>query len=381
MSSLSLVVLVALGGVAGFSQLGRSADKAIAGVLTSEQAPSLVGSSAQAASASIGRAANAVRRFMRGGHGGSSSKRARELISRITRENDRTLTSYEERLGEYIAGTPTEVSPSSAQWIGATLERIKGDKRILEIGSGLGRDADYIEARGFDVLRSDAADSFVQHLRDQGHDAKHINVVTDDIAEAAGKQNAIFSNAVLLHLPESELRTALDNMRAALSDDGVLSFSVKRGVGEEWTDAKLGAPRYFRYWEPETLYPILEEHGFNVEWDLPIDNWLHVVARKQPAAALGDLTASEVQQIQAVVDAAGRPLEVVGSAAKRARRSGSDIDYLVPPSSLDYFGELAADLPDLDPTHGVVPGVHNPYIGPAIRFAPRERPTYIPRAN
>jgi len=42
---------------------------------------------------------------------------------------------------------------------------------------------------------------------------------------------------------------------------------------------------------------------------------------------LGDLTAEEISQIQGVVDQAGRPHYVVGSAAEGLRPSFSDIDY------------------------------------------------------
>jgi hypothetical protein len=93
-----------------------------------------------------------------------------------------------------------------------------------------------------------------------------------------------------------------------------------------------------------------------------------------------DLTHTEVGQIQNVVNQAGRPLEVVGSAARGARRPDSDIDYLVPPSNHPYFNGLETQLPGLDPSHGIVPGVHNPYLGPAVRFEPGlTTPIYIPQ--
>lgn len=101
-------------------------------------------------------------------------------------------------------------------------------------------------------------------------------------------------------------------------------------------------------------------------------------------AALGDLTRAEIRQIQGVVNEAGRPLEVVGSAAKGTRRNvgtslpigkgpgtRSDIDYLVPPSSFDHYIGLENKLPGLDPKTGIVPGVHNPFLGPGFRFEPK----------
>jgi hypothetical protein len=83
------------------------------------------------------------------------------------------------------------------------------------------------------------------------------------------------------------------------------------------------------------------------------------------------LTVGEVNSIQSVVNQAGRPLEVVGSAARGARTATSDIDYVVPPSSLKYFEGLEGQLPKLDPNHGIIPGYGNPNIGPVIRFEPK----------
>jgi hypothetical protein len=109
---------------------------------------------------------------------------------------------------------------------------------------------------------------------------------------------------------------------------------------------------------------------------------------------LGDLTPGEIAQIQSVVDAAGRPLEVVGSAAEGVRReigsklpfgkgpgTRSDIDYLIPPSSRQHFADFEDNLPDVDPLTGIIPGTHNPFIGPAIRFEPWMPPIFVPGGN
>jgi RHS repeat-associated protein len=86
---------------------------------------------------------------------------------------------------------------------------------------------------------------------------------------------------------------------------------------------------------------------------------------------MGDLTQAEINQIQSVVNEAGRPLEVVGSAARGSRGPSSDIDYIVPPNNLEYFEGLENRLPGIDPTHGIIPGVGNPSQGPIIRFEPQ----------
>lgn len=93
--------------------------------------------------------------------------------------------------------------------------------------------------------------------------------------------------------------------------------------------------------------------------------------RGASASGLGDLTVSEVRAIQAVVNEAGRPLEVVGSAARAARQAGSDIDYIASPSSYQYFEGLETKLPSINPNHGIIPGLGNPNIGPVIQFVPK----------
>jgi len=112
-------------------------------------------------------------------------------------------------------------------------------------------------------------------------------------------------------------------------------------------------------------------------------------------SGFGDLTDGEVNQIQDVVNQAGRPLAVIGSAARGERRNRgtdlplgkgeearSDIDYIIGHASKDYYIEngLYALLPDIDPEKGPNFGVPNPHVGPYIQFWPHEDPHFIPPA-
>ena len=117
--------------------------------------------------------------------------------------------------------------------------------------------------------------------------------------------------------------------------------------------------------------------------------WVH-----NNCSGLGDLTNEEIAAIQSVVEDAGRPLEVGGSAASGLRRgigsdlpigkgpgTASDIDYIVPHGSMTYYEGLAERLPGIDPGTGIIPGVGNPYIGPVIRFEPGLTPVFVPGAE
>jgi len=96
------------------------------------------------------------------------------------------------------------------------------------------------------------------------------------------------------------------------------------------------------------------------------------------AVRLGDLSLSEIEQIQSVVEEVGRPLWVVGSAARGARRAGSDIDYTTGGASVQGFVRAEGRLPGRVGPHGVLEGTHDPFTGPAIRFEPGQPPRMEP---
>ena len=102
-------------------------------------------------------------------------------------------------------------------------------------------------------------------------------------------------------------------------------------------------------------------------------NQAAAAARQCPPRGYGDLTNQEIQHIQDIVNQAGRPLEVVGSAARGARTAGSDIDYVAPPASLQYIQPYQNQLPGIDPNTGVIPGYGNVHQGPVIRFEPQNQ--------
>ncbi len=105
---------------------------------------------------------------------------------------------------------------------------------------------------------------------------------------------------------------------------------------------------------------------------------LRLAKAAEEAAGLGDLTVGEVGQIQNVVDAAGRPLDVVGSAARGARTATSDIDYTTANANFGNFEGLEGQLPSIDAEHGLLRGYADPNIGPSIRFEPGSNPYFVP---
>lgn len=194
--------------------------------------------------------------------------------------NKTTLETYQERFSHYIEKTPQETSGTQREWIESLLNRIDRHTPILEIGSAFGRDAEFIQRAGFEnITVTDAFDAAIDELTSKGFDVKKLNILTD---EPDGKYGLIFASAVFLHFTPQELQLVLRKLSGHLNDDGIISFSVKQGDGEEWSSEKMEAPRYFHYWQPASLNTLVEESGYEVLELGNIDDsqkWLMVTCR------------------------------------------------------------------------------------------------------
>lgn len=158
---------------------------------------------------------------------------------------------------------------------------------MLEIGSGGGRDALELEARGLRVRRTDVAAGFVALLRDAGHPADVLDPLTDDLAHPDGPYDAVWANASLLHVARADLPTVLARLGASTRAGGVLRMSVKEGDGEGWsTHGVVDVPRMFTYWRRDALEPVLDGAGWDVRHVVSADGmrgerWLEVVAYRR----------------------------------------------------------------------------------------------------
>lgn len=198
-------------------------------------------------------------------------------FSLIEAKKTDTLTTYEASVQEYVDGTATDVTGVTKTWIDKTLSLLPQEARILEVGSAFGRDAHYIESKGYRLERTDATQGFVDLLKNRGYTARLLNILTDPIE---GSYDLLFANAVFLHFRIEELEIVIKKIHQALNSEGLLSFSVKHGEGEEWSSSKVGRPRFFHYWQKDSIITFLKNHGFEV-LELSEDQiFTYIIAKK-----------------------------------------------------------------------------------------------------
>lgn len=201
----------------------------------------------------------------------------------MSNSNQQTVQAYEDHVQDYIDGTPQTVDGILKNWLDKTLDLTPPDAHILELGSAMGRDATYLQQKGYTVECTDVAEGFVKLLQDKGFNARKLDAVTDAIT---GSYDLILASAVLLHFTREETAQVLRKVYEALSDGGLFAFTLKEGEGEEWSNEKLGAPRFFCYWTADQIAEYLQDAGFE-KIDIAAGqegsrnvSWVQIIAKK-----------------------------------------------------------------------------------------------------
>jgi SAM-dependent methyltransferase len=178
-----------------------------------------------------------------------------------------TVAAYDAAAADYRDRTRA-MPESVAHAIAAYVATLSPGARVLEIGSGGGRDARALEDAGLSVRRTDVTPAFVDLLRASGVDADVVDPLTDDLDDPLRPgvpYDGVWASASLLHVARADLPVALARLGAATRADGVLRMSVKEGDGEGWSShGTVKAPRMFVYWYEEQLRAVLEDAGWAV---------------------------------------------------------------------------------------------------------------------
>jgi SAM-dependent methyltransferase len=145
-----------------------------------------------------------------------------------------TVRSYEASAAEYAVEAAT-MPEWVAREIDAFVDALGGTGRILEIGSGGGRDARELERRGLSVRCTDVAQGFVDLLRADRFEADRLDPLTDDLADPRRpdtRYDGVWSCACLFHVARSDLVTVLGRLAEATRPGGRIHASFKEGDGD-----------------------------------------------------------------------------------------------------------------------------------------------------
>ena len=176
------------------------------------------------------------------------------------------MASYDAFVEEYREGT-REMPELVQVAIDRFVAELPAGARVLEVGSGPGRDARALEDAGLSVRRTDITPGFVSMLRADGYAADVVDPLTDDLAdpERDAPYDGVWAAASLIHVRREDLPAAVRRLAAATAPGGVFHLAMKEGDGARFsTHGNVAAPRHFTFWREEQLLALLDAAGWAV---------------------------------------------------------------------------------------------------------------------
>lgn len=137
----------------------------------------------------------------------------------------------------------------------------EGRRRLLEIGTGPGRDGACFMARGLAVSGVDLSSEHVRRARAAGLDAYVASVLNLPFADASF--DAGWTMSTLLHVPDADFDAALSEICRVLTPGAPLAVGVWGGRDSEGPkeDDEIQPPRFFSFRSHERLLKMLGRHG------------------------------------------------------------------------------------------------------------------------
>ena len=170
----------------------------------------------------------------------------------------RTIESYEGYAREYDEIVGAAPSPEVEKSLRQLMAAVGPQGQILEVGSGPGRDADYLESLGARVRRTDATRAFLDLQAERGKRAELLNLLTDELG---GPYDGVAALCVLIHIDRAQIDRVLGRIAGALRPGGAFLVSMREGSGETTGDY------HTIYWDRDAFVARLERAGLGVTWE------------------------------------------------------------------------------------------------------------------
>lgn len=155
---------------------------------------------------------------------------------------------YEDHAALYASRT---VSADMTEQYERFLPLLKEEARILDVGSGSGRDASFFQRRGYEVTALEPSGNLCREIRKVFSGEIICSRIQD--YRPSRKFDGIWACASLIHLEEWEILRFFEGLDQYLADNGIIYISGKNGI----ITGTAADGRYFLEFREELVEKIL----------------------------------------------------------------------------------------------------------------------------
>jgi len=145
-------------------------------------------------------------------------------------------------------------------------KEIKKNGLVLDVGCAGGRDAKKFIKNGFKVIGIDLVDEFLKTAKQQVPQAKFIKMGLLNLKFPNNYFDAIWANAVLLHINKKDIPKVLESFFKITKPEGMVHIRLKRGNNTKIIVDKLSqnSSRQFTLFYKYELEQIIRKSGFKI---------------------------------------------------------------------------------------------------------------------
>ena len=192
-----------------------------------------------------------------------------------------TIDTYNELAHEYDAETSNFWNKFPRTIMNKFVKLTKG--KVLDVGSGAGRDGVILKNTGLDVTCIDASESMVNLSRSRG--LKSIVGDFESLPFSDKSFDGVWAYTSLLHIPKSEVGKSFEEISRVLKKDGTFCLGLIEGKNEMYRES-LGVKksRWFSFYTKTEIENLLQKNGFKIiyfeKFKPNAKNYLNFISRK-----------------------------------------------------------------------------------------------------
>lgn len=139
--------------------------------------------------------------------------------------------------------------------------------KLLEVGSGGGRDAQEFIEKGYDYTGTDISKGLLAEARKNNPGVTFLELSLYELDFPVNTFDGFWACATLLHMPKERIDEALQSIRRVMKDGAIGAITLKKGEGERFVEGDhvgISYKRFFSFYEEDEFKEILKRNDFTV---------------------------------------------------------------------------------------------------------------------
>ncbi|MBI2120939.1 MAG: class I SAM-dependent methyltransferase [Parcubacteria group bacterium] len=136
-------------------------------------------------------------------------------------------------------------------------------KKIVDVGSGPGRDGLLLQQAGKEVVCVDASEAMVNLSSERG--LQSVLAGFDKLPFDNQSFDGVWSYTALLHIPKKSMNTPLEEISRVLKSSGMFALGLIEGDAEEYKESsEVGMSRWFSFYQKDEVENLCKKHEFEL---------------------------------------------------------------------------------------------------------------------